>query len=125
MHSGRRDGGPQEQGLKTMSLELPPPIAAYVTANANLDAEGMLAAFANDAVVFDEQERHVGKADILAWIQSATIASRAVFTPDMWRHQEGGVVVEGPTSGDFPGSPIRFTFRFTLENGAIAALEIV
>lgn len=107
-----------------MSLQLPPPIAAYVSANARLDAEGMLSAFAADAIVFDEQERRVGTAEILAWIRSATIASRAVFTPDAWRQEEGVVVVEGPTAGDFPGSPIRFTFRFTLQNGAIAALEI-
>lgn len=107
-----------------MSLKLPSPIAAYVAANARLDADGMLAAFATDAVVFDEQERRVGKAEIHAWIQSATIASRAIFTPDACRQEDGVVVVEGPTAGDFPGSPIPFTFRFTLENGAIAALEI-
>ncbi|HEY9234023.1 MULTISPECIES: nuclear transport factor 2 family protein [Phenylobacterium] len=107
-----------------MSLELPAPIAAYVTANARLDAEGMLSAFAADAIVVDEQERRVGKAEILAWIQSATIANRAVFTPDAWRHEGRVVVVEGPTSGDFPGSPIHFTFCFTLQDGAIATLEI-
>lgn len=107
-----------------MPLELPHPIAAYLTANAHLDAEAMLTTFAADAVVFDEQEQRVGKAEILAWIQSATIASRAVFTPNAWRIQEGVVVVEGWTAGDFPGSPILFTFRFTLENGAIATLEI-
>lgn len=107
-----------------MSLELPPPIAAYLAANARLDAEGMLAAFAADAVVFDEQKRRVGKAEILHWIQSATIASRAIFTPDACRQEDGVVVAEGVTAGDFPGSPIRFTFRFALEKGAIAALEI-
>lgn len=107
-----------------MATELPPPIAAYVAANARLDADGMLAAFAPDAVVFDEQRRRVGRTEIHDWIQSATIASRAIFTPDACRQEGGAVVVEGPTAGDFPGSPIRFTFRFTLENGAIAALEI-
>ena len=107
-----------------MPTELPPPIAAYVAANARLDAEGMLSAFAPDAVVFDEQRRRAGRAEIQDWIQSATIASRAIFAPDACRQDDGVVVVEGPTEGDFPGSPIRFTFRFTLENGAIAALEI-
>lgn len=107
-----------------MSLTLPPPIAAYVAANARLDAEGMLAAFAADAVVLDERRRRVGKPEIQTWIQSTTITSRAVFTPDACREENGVIVVEGPTAGDFPGSPIRFTFRFTLEHGAIAALEI-
>jgi hypothetical protein len=107
-----------------MSLELPHPIDRYVAANARLDAQGMLAAFAPDAVVFDEQERRAGTAAIQAWIQSATMAARAVFTPDTCREEGAVIVLEGPTAGDFPGSPIRFTFRFTVKNGAIAALEI-
>lgn len=107
-----------------MTLDLPAPIAAYVAANARLDADAMLAPFTADAVVFDEQERRVGRAEIGAWIQSATIASRAIFTPDACRQDGDVLVVEGPTAGDFPGSPIRFTFRFTLARGAIAALEI-
>jgi hypothetical protein len=49
---------------------------------------------------------------------------KAIFTPDTARHEEGQVVVEGPAHGDFKGSPIRFTYRFTLENDAIKALEI-
>ena len=52
------------------------------------------------------------------------IAAKAIFTPDTVRHENGQVVVEGPAHGDFPGSPIRFTYRFTLENDAITALEI-
>jgi hypothetical protein len=36
----------------------------------------------------------------------------------------GQVVVEGPAHGDFKGSPIRFTYRFTLEDDAIKALDI-
>jgi hypothetical protein len=33
-------------------------------------------------------------------------------------------VVEGPTHGDFAGSPIRFTFCFTLRSDTIETLEI-
>ena len=36
-----------------MPLELPPPIAAYVKANAQLDVDGMLQPFAADAVLRD------------------------------------------------------------------------
>ncbi|NKE47172.1 nuclear transport factor 2 family protein [Roseomonas frigidaquae] len=102
---------------------LPAPIEAYVRANARLDAEGMLAPFAPDAVVHDEGGSHAGPEEIRAWIQSATIASRAVFTPDRWHAEGGTIVVEGPTAGAFPGSPIRFTFRFKLAGQAISALE--
>jgi len=49
---------------------------------------------------------------------------KAIFTPDTVRHEDGQVVVEGPAHGDFKGSPIRFTYRFTLDDDTITALEI-
>lgn len=112
-----------------MLKDLPPPIAAYVAANARLDGAGMLAPFAPDAVVMDEQRQRRGRDEIKAWIETATLAARAVFTPHAWQVEEGGaengrVVVEGVTEGDFPGNPLRFTFAFTLSDGAISALEI-
>jgi hypothetical protein len=115
MHSAKKS---------TTSLELPPPIAAYVAANAQLDLAGMLKPFAADAVVRDMGTVHRGRAAIEALFAEAVVPVRAVFTPDTARHERGQVVVEGPAHGDFKGSPIRFTYRFTLENGAITALEI-
>lgn len=107
-----------------MTNALPEPIATYAAANARLDAGGMLASFTPDAVVRDDGGRHAGHDAIRAWINAATIAARAVFTPETWREEDGRIAVEGPTAGDFPGSPLRFTFRFTLRDGAIAGLEI-
>jgi len=107
-----------------MSLQLPPPIAAYVAANARLDADGMLKPFAADAVLLDIGAVHRGHAEIRHLIDEAVIAAKAIFTPDTVRHEGGQVVVEGPAHGDFKGSPIRFTYRFTLESDAIKSLEI-
>ena len=44
-----------------MDAKLPAPIAAYVNANARLDAEAMLAAFSPNAVVQDDGGRHEGR----------------------------------------------------------------
>lgn len=107
-----------------MALKLPSPIAAFVAANAGLDVAGMLRPFAADAVVQDNGDLIRGHAELQPWFQEAVIASKAIFTPDAVRHEDGQVVVEGPASGDFAGSPIRFTYRFTLEKDAIKALEI-
>ncbi|MEH6697741.1 MAG: nuclear transport factor 2 family protein [Brevundimonas sp.] len=107
-----------------MIPDLPKPIADYIDANARLDIEGMLKPFAPYAVVRDDGGRHQGQAAIRTWIEQATIASRAIFTPDTLCHADGQVIVEGPTHGDFPGSPLRFTLRFTLEGDTIRALEI-
>lgn len=107
-----------------MSLELPSPIAAYVAANARLDAAGMLEPFAADAVLRDNGSVLRGHAEIRHLFEDAVVAVKAIFTPDAVRHENGQIVVEGLASGDFKGSPLRFTYCFTLENDAIKALEI-
>ena len=103
---------------------LPKPIADYVEANARLDVEGMLKPFAADAVFLDNESRFVGHAELRTLLEEAVVGPKAIFTPDTVRHENGKVVVEGPAHGDFKGSPIRFTYNFTLENDAIKALEV-
>lgn len=107
-----------------MTSALPQPIADYVAANARLDLDGMLRPFAPDAVVRDDGGLHRGHAELRTWIQEATLAARAIFTPDAHREADGQVVVSGLTTGDFKGSPLRFTLRFTLADDTIRALEI-
>ena len=107
-----------------MAPALPTPITDYIEANAQLDVDGMLKPFAADAVVRDIGAVHQGHAEIRSLLEEAVVAAKAIFTPDTVRHENGQVVVEGPAHGDFPGSPIRFTYRFTLDNDAITALEI-
>ena len=65
-----------------------------------------------------------GHAEIKRLLEEAVVAAQAIFTPDSVRHEDGQVVVEGPAHGDFKGSPIRFTYRFTLGDDIIKALEI-
>lgn len=107
-----------------MSLELPTPIAAYVAANARLDVGGMLAPFAPDAVFRDNGTDFRGHTELRHLFEEAVVAVKAIFTPDTVRHEDGRIVVEGSASGDFKGSPLRFTYRFALENDAIKALEV-
>ena len=107
-----------------MASPLPQPIAAYIEANARLDVAGMLKPFAADAVLVDNGRRLAGHAELRALFEDEVVAVKAIFTPDAVRHEGDQVVVEGPAHGDFKGSPIRFTYRFTLDNDAIKALEI-
>ncbi|AHG49019.1 hypothetical protein RLEG12_08750 (plasmid) [Rhizobium leguminosarum bv. trifolii CB782] len=107
-----------------MPIELPEPIAAYVEANARLDVEGMLKPFAEDAVFVEVGERLQGRAAVRKLIEEAVIPVKAIFTPDTVRHEGRQIVVEGPAHGDFPGSPLRFTYRFELENDTIKFLEV-
>lgn len=109
-----------------MTIDLPKPIADFVAANARLDVTGMLQPFAPDAVVVDTGigKRFEGRTELRALFEDEVIPVKAIFTPDAIRHENGKVVVEGPAHGDFKGSPIRFTYGFTLRNDAITALEI-
>lgn len=103
---------------------LPPPIAAYLAANARLDLDAMLAPFASDAFVRDNDDVYRGRNEIQTLFEKAVLPVRAVFTPDAARHEDGRWVLEGLAHGDFKGSPIRFAYRFTVENAAIQVLEI-
>ncbi|WP_062013754.1 nuclear transport factor 2 family protein [Aureimonas sp. AU4] len=106
-----------------MSLNLPKPIADYIEANARLDLEGMLKHFRPDATFIDNGKRYEGLAEIRKLLEEEAIAVKAVFTPDTVQVEDSGVVLEGPAHGEFPGSPLRFTYRFTMANDAIKALE--
>jgi ketosteroid isomerase-like protein len=108
-----------------MPLELPRPIADFVAANARLDVDGMLKPFAPDAILHDNGKRFAGRDAMRTLFEEEVMPVKAIFTPDTLRHEDGQVVAEGPAHGDFKGSPIRFTYRFTLADSEITALEIM
>lgn len=114
----------QRRDADALVNALPKPIADYVEANARLDVDGMLAPFAADAVLFDLERRLEGHGELRTLFEEEVVAVKAIFTPDGARQENGKIVVEGPAHGDFKGSPIRFTYAFTLENDAIKLLEI-
>jgi ketosteroid isomerase-like protein len=107
-----------------MPLELPRPIADFVAANARLDVDGMLKPFAPDAILLDNGKRFAGRDAMRRLFEEEVMPVKAIFTPDTLRHENGQVVAEGPAHGDFKGSPIRFTYRFTLADNGITAPEI-
>jgi hypothetical protein len=107
-----------------MPIDLPKPIADYVEANAGLDVDGMLKPFLHDAVFIDNGKRFEGHAAIRELLEEEVVPVKAIFVPDSVREDDGNIVVEGPAHGDFPGSPLRFTYRFTLAHDAIKAVEV-
>jgi len=107
-----------------MPVDLPKPIADYVEANAGLDVDGMLKPFLHDSVFIDNGKRFEGRAAIRDLLEEEVVPVKAIFVPDSVREEDGYIVVEGPAHGDFPGSPLRFTYRFTLARGAIKILEV-
>lgn len=106
-----------------MSIDLPRPIADFVEANARLDLDGMMKPFLRDALFIDNGKRFEGQAAIRKLFEEEVLPVKAIFMPDTLLEEDGDVVLEGPAHGDFPGSPLRFTYRFTLVHGAIKTLE--
>lgn len=105
-------------------IPLPPPVRRYFEANARLDPEALLAAFADDAVVRDEAQSHGGASAIRAWIEQATIGSQAIAVAKAIRTDDSVHHVTATVAGAFPGSPIGLTFHFRLVGDHIAELEI-
>lgn len=107
-----------------MTPQLPSPLANYVEANARLDLDGMINNFATDAIFMDNGKRFEGRAEIRALLKEMVVDLKAIFAPETLRYEDDGIVMEGPAHGDFPGSPIRFTYRVELDGGAIKAMEV-
>lgn len=106
-----------------MALHLPPPIAAFIEANKRLDLEGMIKQFRPNATFVDNDKLFIGQADICSMLQNEAIAVQAVFEPDTVREEQGEIVLEGVAHGKFPGSPLRFTYRFTIVGESIGKRE--
>jgi limonene-1,2-epoxide hydrolase len=107
-----------------MTLELPQPIAAYVAADNAGDDAALAACFAADAVVRDEGRTIRGVDAILAWKAESKRKYQYTVEPLAVAEAEGGAVLTGRVSGQFPGSPVELRYAFGLQDGRIASLEI-
>ena len=107
-----------------MALDLPPPIAAYYAAKNRQDTDAMLAPFAPDAIVRDEDKDYASHDDIRAWMEASTRKYGVTVAPQTMQEAGGHLVVAALVSGNFPGSPATLHYTFTLIGSMIARLEI-
>lgn len=107
-----------------MPTETPAPIRAYFEAVEGGRTEDIAAAFAPDGEVRDERQVHRGREAIMAWAAD-TLQRYQMRNEILSEHQDAGAhVVVARVTGTFPGSPLDFTYRFTLGAEGIQALEI-
>ena len=107
-----------------MTVQLPPPIAAYFAADANKDGHVVAHCFTDDAVVKDEGKTHSGKDAIRDWKAQSSTTYRYTAEPFAIATDGARTVVTSHLEGDFPGSPLDLRYFFTLDGDKIAALEI-
>ncbi len=105
------------------TLTLPEPIAAYFAAAQN-NTEAFAHCFTTQAVVNDDGHTHTGVDAIKAWQDAASVQYNATTTPFALEREDGFQVVRTHVAGNFPGSPVDLTYRFRMERGLIASLEI-
>jgi hypothetical protein len=104
------------------TLILPERIAAYFAAEHN--PEALAHCFTAQAVVKDDGHTYTGVNEIKAFMAAASKKFSATSVPFMLERQDGLQVVRARVTGNFPGSPIDLSYRFRLERGLIASLEI-
>jgi hypothetical protein len=105
------------------NLTLPEPIAAYFAADQQ-NAEALARCFTAQAVVKDEGRTHTGLDAIRAWKAGASAQYSYTSAPLALEQKHGCQVVTSRVVGNFPGSPVDLRYRFRLERGLIAGLEI-
>ena len=105
------------------ALTLPEPISAYFVADRQTP-EAVARCFTAQAVVNDVGRVHTGTDEIKAWRVKASTKYTYAMTPFALESDGEFHVVRVHAVGTFEGSPIDMTFRFRLERGLIASLEI-
>lgn len=106
-----------------MNTELPPVIAAFFRAHNTGQTDDFNQLFTRDALVSDEAHEYRG-AGIKAWIDGAIAKYSPVADITDVAEVNGQTIATTQVSGNFPGSPARIRYKFTLKNGKIAALAI-
>jgi len=103
-------------------LTLPEPIADYFAAEHN--PEALARCFTADAIMKDVGHTYSGIDAIKAFMADASAKYNATSAPFAFERKDGFQIVRAKVTGNFPGSPIDLTYRFGLERGRIASLEI-
>ena len=107
-----------------MSMNLPPIIQKYIDASNAHDVKSILACFADDAIVRDENETRRGRTEIERWLTTTIEKYRFQFKPLSSQELDNETVVTVEIAGTFPGSPISLDYHFAIARDKIASLTI-
>jgi hypothetical protein len=105
------------------TLIFPNPIAAYFAADQH-SADAIVRCFTTQAVVKDEGHTYTGLEAIKAWKAAASAAYTYTSEPFAMEQKDSSCIVASRVTGNFPGSPVDLRYRFRLDRGLIASLEI-
>jgi ketosteroid isomerase-like protein len=133
----RRDWRFTIEGTRIAALEmtpaeepgLPPPVAAFVRSTNARDLQGLMTAFAEDAVVNDDLRERWGKAAIRKWAEEEFIGQRVTIFVVKCVAQRCTAVVSAHVDGDFDQRglpyPLVLSFYFSMDSAEIIQLIIL
>ena len=107
-----------------MATKLHSTLEGYFAATNRHDVDGMIAAFAGDAVVKDEGHEHRGVSAIRGWLNETIRKYSFRAEPTGVAHANNETAVTVTVVGNFPGSPITLIYSFSLAGEKIARLTI-
>jgi hypothetical protein len=110
-------------------VALPPLVAAFVEATNSFELEGLLATFAEDALVNDQLRDYWGKPAIKEWAQRDIINVRLTMNVTQVINHYGNFIVTANADGNYDKrglpDPLVLAFYFTAQSGLIVQLIIL
>lgn len=106
-------------------LDLPSPIQSYFSAK-GANASVAASCFGEDAVVFDiGEDLEVRGIDAIgSWLSKTNDSYKLTSEVRSAEERDGAYVLDVVVSGDFPGSPYQFSYKFKLDGEKIRELAI-
>jgi hypothetical protein len=108
---------------------LPQPVAAYVEATNCFDLEGLIATFAEDALVNDQLRDYWGKTAIREWAERDIIGEQLTMNVTEVIEHYGNFIVTANVDGSFDKrglpEPLVLAFYFTPHDDQIVQLIIL
>jgi hypothetical protein len=112
-----------------MEITVPEAVRTYITASNASDADAVMAAFADDAVVNDTRREFSGIDAIRAWLDREIIGDKVTMNVASTRTHHGLVTVDAVMDGNYDRTglpdPLVLTFYFALAGDHISQLIIV
>jgi hypothetical protein len=108
---------------------LPPPVSAYVQSTNSFDLEGLLSAFADDALVNDQLHDYWGKPAIRKWAERDIIGERLTMHVVKIVEHYGHFIVTANVDGNYDKrglpDPLVLAFYFSAYGDQIVQLIIL
>ena len=105
-------------------MKLPKVIAGLIAAQDKYDSKAFTENFSDDAIVHDEGKTYHGKTEIRQWNEMTNAKYKTKYKPLEVTTEGDKITLTVKISGTFPGSPVKVTYCFIIEDGRIESLRI-